>query len=242
MMSSANQNTPCGEIPQIQMIKPNEAAQYIMRFWQNVQCRAFGNNMGSGTFLPMDEFVSNDDPGEGIKGICIYSCISEHEDNILYMAGKTTFACPARSQDIPIQDEDALSVSNSVIAPFTAPQYANEVSMLDALKQLRYDTNLPIPPQIRGATVRTDNQQFIDKFQNDAGYVQAGFAFTKQFDFDRFLKQETENVIGFFALFGFDGGLSNNKVRLVLIAADENGVPLLQAEAICLEKSWPPNN
>jgi hypothetical protein len=241
-MSYQAQNTPCGEIPQIQMIEPMEAAKYIMRFWQNAPCRSFGNNVGAGNFIPIDEALSHNHIDEGIKGICIYPCISENEDTPLYMAKKTAFACPAKSQDISIEDEDALSVSNSVIAPFTAPQYANEVSMLDALQQLRYDTNLPIPPQIKGTTVRTDNQQCIDKFQNDAGYVQAGFAFTKQFDFDRFLKQETENVIGFFALFGFDGGLSNNKVRLVLIAADENGVPLLQAEAICLEKSWPPNN
>jgi hypothetical protein len=241
-MSYQAQNTPCGEIPQIQMIEPTEAAKYIMRFLQNASCRSFGNDLGAGNFIPIAEVIALDNNSEGIKGICIYPCISENEDTPLYMAKKTAFACPARSQDIPIDDEDLFSVSNSVIAPFTAPQYANEVSMLDALKQLRYDTNLPIPPQIKGTTVRTDNQQYIDKFQNDAGYVQAGFAFTKQFDYNSFLKQETENVNGFFALFGFDGGLSNNKVRLVLIAADENGVPLLQAEAICLEKSWPPNN
>jgi hypothetical protein len=239
-MSYQAQNTPCGEIPQIQMIEPMEAAKYIMRFWQNAPCRSFGNNVGAGNFMPIDEALSHNHSDEGIKGICIYPCISENEDTLLYMAKKNAFACPAKSQDIPIDDEDLFSVSNTVMDAFTAAQYATEISMLNELQNMRYNTNLPIPPQIRGTTVSAENQQYTNKFQYDAGYVQAGFAFTKQFDYNSFLQQGTMKAIGFFVLFGFDGDLNNDKIRLVLIAADVNGMPMLNAGNICLEKSWPP--
>lgn len=239
-MSNQAQSTLCGEIPQIQIIEPTEAAKYIMQFWQNAPCRTFGNNVGAGNFIPIDEGLSHNHSEKGIKGICIYPCISDNQDTLLYMAKKIAYACPAKSQDIPIDDEDLFSESNIVMDAFTAAQYANEILMLDALQNLRYNTNLPLPPQIRGTTVSKDNQRYIHRFQYDAGYVQAGFAFTKEFDYNRFLQQGTIQAIGFFVLFGFDGELNNDKIRLVLIAADVNGMPMLNPGNICLEKSWPP--
>jgi hypothetical protein len=158
----------------------------------------------------------------------------------LFIALKSAEACPNERPSIPIINDDELIQSNVHIGKFDETDYQNDNSMLSALKELRYDTGYDIPEKLGGKQVREANERYIERFDPALGYVKSGFGFIKADDLQEFLNQGGERSIGFYVMLGLSNTLSNDRIRIVLIAIDSNGIPLLEDSNKCMEKSWPP--
>lgn len=243
MANSQAQPDPCGTIAQDQRITPQKAATYISNFWLNQTCERFGNRYGAGNFIPyqLDAPILNL-LDEGTFGVCLFPCATHWtKGSDIFMTMKAATACPNLSQVITIEDEDVLEQSNVRVKKFDPIDYSDDTKMLQAIRNIEYDTEFDLPVQLLGKQVREANDRYKSIFDPQEGYVNAGFAFTKGTDLRWVLDQRGENkAIGFYAFLGLDNEIPTDRIRLILIAVDENGAPMLNDNERCLEKSWPP--
>lgn len=129
--------------------------------------------------------------------------------------------------------------NNSLIAPGSTFTFSgsNKGSVLNHHSS---DVNSIDNSVISKANVVTMNENFVVEFNENTSYPYSFFNSIDDDDLEDFVNQNDLEYIAYFFGYSNEEKYSNNKLRLILTPLDGDGKVITSANAIYLQKSWPP--